>query len=376
MASLFEKTEIKGLNIANRFVRSATWEGRATAQGACTPKLIEHMSELANGEVGLIISGQAYVRSDGKAVPWQLGLDKDELVHELQMMTNAVHESGGKIVAQISHAGIFADSTLTKRAPLAVTRLKELADKSIQEIGEKEIIELLDAFGQAAARVKEAEFDGVQIHAAHGYLLSQFLSPSFNQRTDGYGGTVQNRARAVVQVIGSVRQSVGSDFPVIIKMNSADFVEGGLTIEESLEMAVLFAENGVDAIELSGGTLISGTHIPWCTGMIFTKEKEAYFKEAARKFHARLQVPLILVGGIRSIQVAEQLVEDNVADYIAMSRPLIREPNLIKEWKGGYRGRAACDSDNGCFRAGMAGKGVYCVVLESLRKKETISFSD
>jgi len=376
MVSLFEKTRIKALEIANRFVRSATWEGRATADGACTPMLVDRMRELAQGEVGLIITGQAYVRLDGKAVPWQLALDGDELVPPLHVMTQAVHDLKGKIVAQIAHAGIYANQDLTGRPALAVSRLRDSVEKSVRELGAQEIEDLGVAFGQAAARAKQAEFDGVQIHAAHGYLLNQFLSPRFNRRTDRYGGSRQNRARAVIEVIEKVRGAVGPDYPVLIKMNSSDFLDKGLTMEESLEMAVLFAGHGADALELSGGTLISGTHIPWCAGMIFEKEKEGYFKEAARKFHERLQIPLILVGGIRSIQIAEKLVADNVADYVAMSRPLIREPDLIKKWRSGYRGRAACDSDNGCFRAGMDGKGVHCVVLESMRKKESISFSD
>jgi 2,4-dienoyl-CoA reductase-like NADH-dependent reductase (Old Yellow Enzyme family) len=219
---------------------------------------------------------------------------------------------------------------------------------------------MVETFRRAADRAKRAGFDGVQLHAAHGYLLSQFLSPRFNKREDGYGGTAENRATAVLEVLRAVRENVGRSFPVLIKMNSEDFLEGGLTVEDAVKTGVLLQEAGIDAIELSGGTFLSGKLSP-SRGGIKSEDREAYFKEAAKVFKAKLKVPVILVGGIRSFQVAERLVEEGCADYISMSRPFIREPGLVRRWASGDRSKAKCISDNQCFGPGMAGEGVYCV---------------
>jgi len=188
MSKLFESSEINGIELSNRFVRSATWEGMATDDGAVTPKLIETMVNLAKGGVGLIISSHTYVRPEGQAGPWQLGIYKDELIHGLQEMTAAVHDCGGKIVAQLSHAGNFAPEQLIRQAPPVVSNFEGLAESPRKELTARDIQELASAFADAAERAKSAGFDGVQIHSAHGYLLSQFLSPVFNRRQDEYGG--------------------------------------------------------------------------------------------------------------------------------------------------------------------------------------------
>lgn len=213
----------------------------------------------------------------------------------------------------------------------------------------------------AAQRAREAGFDGVQLHAAHGYLMNQFLSPLFNKRTDDYGGTVENRYQVLRNVLKKVRSTVGDEFPILIKLNSQDYLEGGLTLEDSLKIGRLLQEDGIDAIELSGGTLQSGKLMPSRMG-ITNEEKEAYFLEAAKVFKEQIKVPLILVGGLRSLTVAERIVEQGFADYISMSRPFVREPDLIKRWKAGDVRKATCLSDNQCFGPAMAGEGIYCVV--------------
>ncbi len=235
---------------------------------------------------------------------------------------------------------------------LSRTPRKELTMHDIQD--------LVAAFADAAGRAKSAGFDGVQIHAAHGYLLSQFLSPIFNRRTDGYGGRIENRSRIHVEVIHAVRKAVGKDYPVLIKMNCPDFAENGLSLEDSLIAGALFADAGLDAIELSGGLLTGGKLSPSRPG-IHSADKEAYFREELSAFKKKIRIPLILVGGIRSVEVAEQLVADGSADYIAMCRPFIREPDLISRWKSGDRRRAECKSDNLCFEPGREGGGIYCV---------------
>jgi 2,4-dienoyl-CoA reductase-like NADH-dependent reductase (Old Yellow Enzyme family) len=374
MSGLFEPTQIRNMTLTNRFVRSATWEGMAREDGACTPKLVQLMAQLAEGGVGLIITSHTYVRRDGQASPWQLGVYSDDLIPGLREMAKAVHDHGGKIVMQLAHSGIMANPKTTGQPNLGPSQKEGLATSPGNEMSIRDIRELVEAFGQAAARAKATGFDGVQIHAAHGYLLSQFLSPAFNRRTDAYGGPIENRARALLDVLGAVRKAVGRDYPVLVKMNCQDFLDGGLVAVDSRQAAVMLAEGGIDAIELSGGTLISKALSPSRTA-ILSEEKEAYFQDAARAFREKLRVPIILVGGVRSLQVAERLVKEGVADYISMSRPLIREPGLINRWKSGDLRRATCISDNQCFVPAFEGAGIYCLTERKERKKRTVSES-
>jgi 2,4-dienoyl-CoA reductase-like NADH-dependent reductase (Old Yellow Enzyme family) len=361
MKNLFDKTEINGLKLSNRFVRSATWEGMAASDGQVTPRLTDLMVQLARGGVALIISSHAYVRRDGQAGIFQLGIYDDRLIPDLRNMVSAVHDEGGKIVVQLAHSGLMAKPNLIGQTPLAVSQVDGFASSPGKVMTTGEIRGIVAAFGEAARRAKEAGFDGVQIHAAHGYLMSQFLSPAFNKRTDEYGGPVGNRARALLEALKSVRSEVGEGFPVLVKMNSEDCLEGGLTLSDSLKAGSLLEKAGLDAIELSGGTLVSGKLSPSRAG-IKSEDKEAYFRDAARQFKKEVKLPLILVGGVRSPQVAEKLVREGYADYLSMSRPLIREPDLVKRWQSGDRSRAKCISDNQCFGPGMAGEGIYCVV--------------
>jgi 2,4-dienoyl-CoA reductase-like NADH-dependent reductase (Old Yellow Enzyme family) len=360
---LFEPSTINGMNLANRFVRSATWEGMATVDGRVTPKLIDTMVALATGGVGLIVSGHAYVSKIGQASPWQLGIYDNNLIDGLRSMTNAVHAAGGKIVAQLAHAGHFALEKAISTPPVVASNFEGLAQTPRTELSAADIQGLKTMYVEAAQRAQTAGFDGIQLHSAHGYLFSQFLSPWFNRRTDDYGGTIDNRIRIHVETIRAIRIAVGEDYPMLVKMNCEDFSNGGLTVAESVQAAEQMVAAGLDAIELSGGLLTGGKLSP-SRPNINKKEKEAYFKDAAQAFKKELNVPLILVGGIRSLDVAERLLDAGVADYFSMSRPLIREPDLIKRWQSGDRTRARCLSDNLCFRPGMTGKGIYCVTEE------------
>ncbi|RJP86599.1 MAG: NADH:flavin oxidoreductase [Desulfobacteraceae bacterium] len=366
MSSLFEASQINGMTLANRFVRSATWEGMAADDGAVTPRLTQTMIDLAKGGVGLIISGHAFVQPEGQAGPWQLGIYKDELVDGLKSMTDAVHGAGGKIVAQLAHAGHFAPKALTGKPPCVASDFEGLAKSPRHELTKEDIARLVMAFAAAAGRAKTAGFDGVQIHSGHGYLLSQFLSPAYNRRSDEYGGDIGNRVH--LEILAAIRQTVGTDYPVLIKINSEDCIENGLTREDSLITCKLLADAGLDAIELSGGTLASGKLSPSRSG-IKTEDKEAYFQIAARMLKKEISIPLILVGGVRSISVAENLVKTGVADFLSMCRPFIREPDLVKRWKSGDLRPALCKSDNLCFGPAMEGKGIYCVVEEQEQKK-------
>ncbi|MBU0516245.1 MAG: NADH:flavin oxidoreductase [Proteobacteria bacterium] len=360
---MFETVGIGPLKLSNRFVRSATWEGMATDEGAVTDGLIDLMVALAAGGVGLIITGHAYVSTEGQAGRRQLGVSDDRLIPGLGDMTRAVHGAGGRICLQLAHAGLQAPEQLTGQPPVGPSDDPPPAGAPGRALSAAEIKDLAVAFGRAAGRAKEAGFDAVQIHAAHAYLLSQFLSPAFNKRTDEYGGPIENRVRAAREVYGEVRRVVGDDFPVLIKMNSSDFLEGGLTVEDAVAAAQLLVQDGLDAVELSGGTAASGKYLPVRPGKVKPGE-EGYYRDAGRALKGVVDAPVILVGGIRSLEGAEGLVNDGAADLIALCRPLIREPDLINRWQSGDRAVAACLSDNQCFGPVVSGKGLYCVTKE------------
>ncbi len=362
MGILFETTGINGMTLANRFVRSATWEGMAAEDGACTPRLAALFRRLAEGGVGLIITGLAYISRKSMAAPWQLGIDNEACLPGLKDLTDAVHGANGRIVVQIAHGGCYSAVQLTGEEALAPSGNESDLFPKCRAMTKAEIAEVVEAFAGSAALAKRAGFDGVQIHAAHGYLLSQFLSPFFNKREDEYGGGIENRARIVLETLKAVRSAVGKDYPVLIKINSEDFVENGLTVDEMLQVAAMLEQAGINAIEMSGGTVYaSGAFSAIRQGSFDTPEKEVIYREAAVRFKEKIGVPLILVGAIRSFEVAESLVTEGVADYISLSRPFIREPALINRWKAGDLRKAACISDNACFGPLLKGEGLYCV---------------
>lgn len=355
MKKLFEPIKIKGMELTNRFVKSATWMGMATDEGNVSGKLIKAMGAWAKGGVGLVISGQAYILPLGKGAPKQLGIDRDELIPGLQELTKAVHENGSKVAVQLNHAGNSTFKMLTGQTPVVVSNFEGVSGEPREELTSGDIEELIKAFTQAARRAKEAGFDCIQIHSAHGYLLNQFLSPRFNRRQDSYGGAIENRARIHLKILKAIRNVVGEDFPVIMKLNGVDGTDDGLILEASVQVGKLMAEAGLDAIEVSGGP------IPMLPN-ISSEDKEAYYSPMSKTFKDALDIPVMLIGGIRSLNVAERLLEDRAADMIFFSRPLIREPALINRWKAGDESKAKCISCNGCVKAGMEGNGVYCVV--------------
>jgi 2,4-dienoyl-CoA reductase-like NADH-dependent reductase (Old Yellow Enzyme family) len=279
-------------------------------------------------------------------------------------MTEAVHRHGGRIALQLAHAGAHAAAALSGLDAIGPSVFHENGAAICREMSREDIGRVVRAFGDAAARAKRSGFDAVQIHAAHGYLLSQFLSPVVNRRTDEYGSVLANRSRIVLEVFGSVRDAVGPDYPVLMKINSEDFIEGGFSVEDMLEVSALLEGAGIDAIELSGGTINDASRYHTVRLGAVSRENEAYYREAARRFKQRMRVPLMLVGGIRSLEVAESLVVDGTADYIALCRPLICEPGLVNRWRNEDTAKSACLSDNRCFKPARAGEGLRCLIWD------------
>lgn len=361
---LFSPFEIKTIKMKNRIVRSATYEKMANEDGFVTDQLINFYVNLAKGGVGLIITGNALVHVSGRSAPKMLCIHNDFYIEGLKKLTSSVHSAGGKIVIQLNHGGRQCASIfLHGNPPVAPSAVYEPVYKVMpRELTNEEIWELIESFGKAARRAKEAGFDGIQIHGAHGYLINQFLSPYTNRRNDYWGGDEERRFHFLEEVYQSIRDNVGYDYPVMIKLNACDFIEGGLTLEESLRIAKRLENMGIDAIEVSGGIVESKPEERPVRMKIDSPEKEAYFREFSREFKKNLKVPIMLVGGIRSREVAEDILQKNDADLISLSRPLIREPDLPNKWQKGKE-KSDCISCNECMRF-LKLDYLKCVMLE------------
>ena len=364
MADMFTSWRISNLEFPNRIVRSATWEGLADDSGLATDALVSKTAELAQGGVGLIITGFAYVTDDGRAMVHQTGIYKDECIGPLSRMTEAVHQQGGKIAVQIVHGGGMCRREFINGrqavGPSAMTHPG--TNEEVAELFPEKIEEIIVAFGAAAGRARRAGFDAVQLHGAHGYLVNQFLSPDINLRQDDYRGDIEGRARFCYAVYDAARAAVGPDFPIMIKLNSEDGRPGGLTLDDSMVVARRLSDMGIDAIEVSGGARHSGDNIP--SRPVKGAEDEGYFLANARAIKEAVSCPVIVVGGWRSPGIIEPALDD--VDAVAMCRPLIREPGLLARWHSGDLEPAACISCGRCFDA-IIPHGLSC--YQELKKE-------
>ncbi len=369
MKKIFEKAGINNLEMSNRLVRSATWEGMCDPSGRPTPELIEFYTTLAKGKIGLIISGYTYISPEGKQLPGKMGIHTDDFADDFKRLTDKVHEHGGKIAIQLVHAGGQADKKVSGHTPVAPSAVKAAQFPVIPAMMTQTDIErVVTAFYDACLRAKNYGFDGVQIHGAHGYLVNQFLSPLTNQRDDRYGGSIENRARFLFEVYHAMRSGVGDNFPVFIKLNGADYLDKGFEIEDALWVSKHLSNQGIDAIEVSSGTGASGVFTPVRT-KITSPEKEAYNMELALRIKEQVSCPVMAVGGFRSLEIIQKCLEKDGIDFISMSRPLIREPNLPARWENGDTNPAKCISCNKCFMPGLAKGGIYCVPQRAELKK-------
>jgi 2,4-dienoyl-CoA reductase-like NADH-dependent reductase (Old Yellow Enzyme family) len=359
--TLFDNFHIGNVTLNNRFVRSATWEGMCDLEGKVTPQLVAHYRRLTRGGTGLIVTGYSYVREDGKQLPGKMGICNDAHQPGLKELTDAVHQEGGIIFCQLVHAGGQTSSKIIGTQPLVPSiDFSGFQDKP-KEMTTDDIRGIVAAFGEAAGRAKQAGFDGVQLHGAHGYLINQFLSPLYNQRQDAYGGSLERRMTFLEEVYAAIRATVGNDYPVTIKLTAADHIEGGLQPQDGVAIAKRLDELGIDAIEVSSGSAASGAMSP-VRQKIDAPEKEAYNAQLARMIKQSVHVPVMVVGGLRSCGVLQRLLWEGNADLFALSRPLIREPNLPNLWRQDDGHTATCISCNGCFQPGLKGKGIYCIV--------------
>jgi 2,4-dienoyl-CoA reductase-like NADH-dependent reductase (Old Yellow Enzyme family) len=309
---------------------------------------------MARGGVGLIISGHAYVHPGGRAHVEMAGISDDSMIPAWSEITAAVHEAGGKVAMQINHGGRQCDPAGLDGPLLAPSPIPVNADAPRPvEMSEREIQSTIRAFADAAGRAREAGFDAVQLHSAHGYLISAFNSPASNWRRDAWGGKLTRRVRFLEEVAAAARDEVGDDYPLFVKLGTMDFVRDGLTDAEGVEIIRHLSEMGLDAVEISGG-IGRGNTRPG----IRTPDQEAYFLPIARKARLVTDLPIILVGGFRSREVMERVLDEGSADFISLCRPLIREPDLPNRLQAG-QDAATCISCNQCWpRPGE--KGISC----------------
>jgi 2,4-dienoyl-CoA reductase-like NADH-dependent reductase (Old Yellow Enzyme family) len=358
---LFEPQRLGRIEIQNRLIRSATYYGLADPNGRVGDASVELMKTLASNAVGLIVTGYAFVARSGQVFPDMNGIDRDEQIPGYRKMTRAVHDLQGRVVMQIAHGGVASAMAVRRGEPrLAVSAGDEPSDSGSgpREMTDEDIETIIDAFGQSARRVEEAGFDGVQIHGAHGYLVTQFLSPRSNRRGDRWGGNLENRMRFAVEVVRAIRRQVDEDFPVMIKLGCRDYLDDGegLTIEEGASVAVALEQEGVCFIEVSHG-MPGRSFRKVSHGKEKAPIREAYLLPDARVVRGSTSVPLAVVGGMRSPSVMEEAIDSGAVDCVSLCRPLIREPDLIKRWASGDTRPADCLSCGACMKADKEGKG-------------------
>jgi 2,4-dienoyl-CoA reductase-like NADH-dependent reductase (Old Yellow Enzyme family) len=358
MGLLFTPYHIGSLKTSNRLVRSATAERMADPLGRPLPPLTELYEELVRGGVGLIITGHMYVDPSGKAHDEMTGIYSDDLIPDLAKLAQAVHGLGGRIVPQINHGGMnsLAESVSDPVAPSAIDQ--PFLSRPARGMTPSEVDAAVQAFADASRRCREAGFDGVQIHAAHGYLISQFLSPYVNKRGDQWGGAAGKRMRFLRDVCSAVRKQVGKDYPVLIKLGMLDGVEGGLSSQAGAEIVGALAGMGIDGVEISGGLGGENRTLNVRKG-IRSEDKEGYFLPLAQEARRHTELPILLVGGFRSRSVMERVLADGDADLISLCRPLISEPDLPNQFRMGLKDRSRCLSANNCW-AKEAGTGIGC----------------
>lgn len=390
MPKIFEESVLAGMTFSNRIIRSATHEGMADEYGRPLQELAKVYTRLALGGVGAIITGFAAVQKNGRVLLNLPMFDKDEYIKDYRKILEPVKEYGTPVILQLVHGGGQIDPILTKIEAVAPSKLKYPLNGALaRAMSESEIEEVIENFVKAVVRAKAAGFDGVQLHAAHGYLLSEFLSPCCNRRKDKWGGNTEGRFRIISDIVKGAKHELSS-YPILMKFNAYDGDRNGMTIPESIKIAKLFEETGGDAIEVSSGGIALGFQsvrmtefpveaiinmhhryrnksslskkilsavLPFALKML--KPLHNYNVAAASEIKKQVNIPVIVTGGIRNFDTMESILEKEQADYISLCRPLIIEPNLVKKFKEGNQGRSKC-IDCGYCLIGVTENLLYC----------------
>ncbi len=312
--------------------------------------------------------------TNGMGLPYSIGNYDDSQSEGLKKLADSIHKEGCKAVVQISHSLARSNPKLffVEGDELwGVSAVPYSSDAPVpKEMTQSDIKRLVEAYGAAAVRSFRCGFDGVMLHGAHGYGVHHFLSPAWNRRGDSYGGSLPNRYRVVGEILEAIKGSVDSSFPILFKLSAQDFVDNGLEPPEALEISRRLQDGGVAAIQVSAccSTSRKDRHCPKTE--ILEPEDEGYLLDFSQDIKDSVKVPVIAVGGIRSLSTAERVLKEGKADYISLARPLIREPNLINRWKSGNTAKAKCISCNGCFETGRQGLGISCKIERMLKENK------
>lgn len=384
----FAPAALGPLRLRNRILKAATFEGM-TGDQTVSDRLIAFHRRMAKGGVGLTTVAFCAVSPEGMGTPNELVL-RDEVVPGLRRLSDAVHAEGGAVSAQIGHAGaVAATAGLPATTPSAV--FSPLAMKRTKAASEADIGRIIGDFGAAARRLREGGFDAVEVHLGHGYLPSEFFSPRLNKRRDGWGGSLENRARFARECVRAVRREAGDRMAVVAKLNMDDGVPGGLWLDESVEIGRMLEQDGcLDALELTGGSsfenpmyLFRGEapihemakSMPRAVGLglklfgrFFFRSypfEEAYFRRQARQFRAALRMPIVLLGGINRRDTIEQAMADGF-DFVAMGRGLLRDPELVNRMARGEQQESLCVHCNKCMATIYA--GTHCVLVDPAQR--------
>ncbi len=328
MKQVFENAKLGGLALKNRLIRSATWEGIARQDGSVTEEAYEIYDELAKGGVGAIITGFTSVALHDYYFGGMMRLCDDALIPQYKKLTDIIHSHGVPVITQLALGAYYRESN------------GRYAQVETDDMTKDEIGFVIRQFIEAAVRAEQAGFDGVQIHAAHFFFLSRFISPAVNHRTDEYGGSTENRSRILIEILNGIREAAPS-LHITVKINSSDFTYGGMGEDDCIKVCKLLDAAGIDSIEVSGnGTSVSG---------IRAHKNEGYFVSAAAEVAEAVNCPVIVVGGFRSLDTMETVLNKTKIEFISLSRPLLREPDLPQkmEQDAGYVSK--CVSCNACY---------------------------
>lgn len=391
---VFTPVKIGNIEIPNRLVRSATHDSMANEDGYITDNLIKKYQSLAMGGVGLTITGVAVVRNDGRWLANMLGVYSDDYIEGLSILAGSYHDASkeigndSKIFLQIGHCGVqMSHRGWTGELISSSATESDVVQKIAKPMTFDDIMEMAEVFGEATNRAKKAGFDGIQYHGAHGYLITQFYSPYMNHRDDNYGGSTENRARFALDILKTSRKKAGTNFPISMKMNGSDRINGGLEVSEAKILASIFAKSGFDMLEISSYIWDAGmlerpiSLPPESQKDIRQRGLEAFNLNLASEIKEYLKqdsstnIPITLVGGLYRFETIRTIIDKEGIDLCAMCRPLIRQPDLPSIWKKGPPfPEAECIHCNLCMNdvivKGPRSKGIRCIKKEKEDRKK------
>jgi 2,4-dienoyl-CoA reductase-like NADH-dependent reductase (Old Yellow Enzyme family) len=357
MATLFDTLTINKMVLGNRFIRSATMDGLAN-QGMVSDTELNLYRELGSGDIGLIISHGLFPTLEGKCADGQLSAHADAAIRSLSRLVDAVHKHNGKIAAQILHGGWMCRQETTGLPPVGPSAVVHpRSGLPVRELSNDEVYKLVEDYVQATRRIIEAGFDGVQLHGAHSWILSAFLSPVTNRREDEWGGTNEKRTNLLRSICRGIRRLAGPDYPIMVKLGIRDYHPDGKSISEGIEQAKLLEAAGVDSIEISEGLEQDFFH------HIRLGAMSPYYLDECRQVKQALSIPVMLVGGMRKLTDMQAVIEEGTADAVSMCRPFIMDPHLVKNLRVGVSDSSQCTSCNGCSGAQRKPGELKCVLI-------------